>query len=97
VNETGMDHPFHLHGFFFQVIAIDGVPSHPETASMAPRPRCECPHSSRAPSGRACRTSGPRRASCRSSSWRCARARPARSAPLQNVTGMSIIPRSSVR
>jgi FtsP/CotA-like multicopper oxidase with cupredoxin domain len=24
VNETGMDHPFHLHGFFFQVIAIDG-------------------------------------------------------------------------
>lgn len=26
VNETGMDHPFHLHGFFFQVVAIDGVP-----------------------------------------------------------------------
>ena len=25
VNETGMDHPFHLHGFFFQVVAIDGV------------------------------------------------------------------------
>ena len=25
VNDTGMDHPFHLHGFFFQVIAIDGV------------------------------------------------------------------------
>ena len=24
VNETGMDHPFHLHGFFFQVVAIDG-------------------------------------------------------------------------
>jgi FtsP/CotA-like multicopper oxidase with cupredoxin domain len=24
VNETGMDHPFHLHGFFFQVIAVDG-------------------------------------------------------------------------
>jgi FtsP/CotA-like multicopper oxidase with cupredoxin domain len=24
VNETGLDHPFHLHGFFFQVIAIDG-------------------------------------------------------------------------
>jgi FtsP/CotA-like multicopper oxidase with cupredoxin domain len=24
VNTTGMDHPFHLHGFFFQVIAIDG-------------------------------------------------------------------------
>ena len=26
VNETGMDHPFHLHGFFFQVVAIDGEP-----------------------------------------------------------------------
>jgi FtsP/CotA-like multicopper oxidase with cupredoxin domain len=25
VNETGLDHPFHLHGFFFQVVAIDGV------------------------------------------------------------------------
>ena len=25
VNETGLDHPFHLHGFFFQVAAIDGV------------------------------------------------------------------------
>jgi FtsP/CotA-like multicopper oxidase with cupredoxin domain len=24
VNDTGMDHPFHLHGFFFQVIAVDG-------------------------------------------------------------------------
>lgn len=24
VNETGMDHPFHLHGFFFQVVAVDG-------------------------------------------------------------------------
>ena len=21
-----MDHPFHLHGFFFQVVAIDGAP-----------------------------------------------------------------------
>ncbi|MFO0615928.1 MAG: multicopper oxidase family protein [Polyangiaceae bacterium] len=29
VNETGMDHPFHLHGFFFQVVAIDGVPVTP--------------------------------------------------------------------
>ena len=27
VNETGMDHPFHLHGFFFQVVAIDGAPT----------------------------------------------------------------------
>jgi FtsP/CotA-like multicopper oxidase with cupredoxin domain len=25
VNETGIDHPFHLHGFFFQVIAIDNA------------------------------------------------------------------------
>ncbi|MBL9019295.1 MAG: multicopper oxidase domain-containing protein [Myxococcales bacterium] len=25
VNETGMDHPFHLHGFFFQVVAVNGV------------------------------------------------------------------------
>jgi len=29
VNETGMDHPFHLHGFFFQVVAVDGVPTTP--------------------------------------------------------------------
>jgi FtsP/CotA-like multicopper oxidase with cupredoxin domain len=29
VNETGMDHPFHLHGFFFQVVAIDGVSTVP--------------------------------------------------------------------
>lgn len=29
VNETGMDHPFHLHGFFFQVVAVDGVPIAP--------------------------------------------------------------------
>ena len=26
VNETGSDHPFHLHGFFFQVIDVDGEP-----------------------------------------------------------------------
>jgi FtsP/CotA-like multicopper oxidase with cupredoxin domain len=24
VNETMMDHPFHLHGFFFEVLSIDG-------------------------------------------------------------------------
>lgn len=29
VNETGMDHPFHLHGFFFQVVAVDGAPQIP--------------------------------------------------------------------
>jgi FtsP/CotA-like multicopper oxidase with cupredoxin domain len=26
VNETGQDHPFHLHGFFFQVVSEDGEP-----------------------------------------------------------------------
>jgi len=25
-NESEMDHPFHLHGFFFQILARDGVP-----------------------------------------------------------------------
>jgi FtsP/CotA-like multicopper oxidase with cupredoxin domain len=29
VNDAEMDHPFHLHGFFFQVIAQDGVPVPP--------------------------------------------------------------------
>jgi FtsP/CotA-like multicopper oxidase with cupredoxin domain len=27
VNETGQDHPFHIHGFFFQVLEQDGHPS----------------------------------------------------------------------
>ncbi len=31
INETGMDHPFHLHGFFFQVIAEDGLPTVPKS------------------------------------------------------------------
>ena len=26
VNATRMDHPFHLHGFFFQVLSVNGVP-----------------------------------------------------------------------
>jgi FtsP/CotA-like multicopper oxidase with cupredoxin domain len=26
VNETGQDHPYHLHGFFFQVVQQDGEP-----------------------------------------------------------------------
>jgi FtsP/CotA-like multicopper oxidase with cupredoxin domain len=26
VNETKMDHPFHLHGFFFQVVEVNGTP-----------------------------------------------------------------------
>ncbi len=29
-NESEMDHPFHLHGFFFQVLARDGVPVPPD-------------------------------------------------------------------
>lgn len=31
VNDTGMDHPFHLHGFFFQVVAVDGVATTPQS------------------------------------------------------------------
>ncbi|MDO9017188.1 MAG: multicopper oxidase domain-containing protein [Deltaproteobacteria bacterium] len=31
VNETGLDHPFHLPGFFFQVVAIDGAPVTPRS------------------------------------------------------------------
>jgi FtsP/CotA-like multicopper oxidase with cupredoxin domain len=27
VNETGQDHPFHLHGFFFQIVKEDGDPA----------------------------------------------------------------------
>ncbi|HET6534198.1 MAG TPA: multicopper oxidase domain-containing protein, partial [Actinoplanes sp.] len=26
VNDTKMDHPFHLHGFFFQVLQVNGTP-----------------------------------------------------------------------
>lgn len=26
INETPLDHPFHLHGFFFQVLSVNGVP-----------------------------------------------------------------------
>jgi FtsP/CotA-like multicopper oxidase with cupredoxin domain len=26
VNQTKMDHPFHLHGFFFQVLEVNGAP-----------------------------------------------------------------------
>ena len=26
VNDTMMDHPFHLHGFFFQVLEVNGAP-----------------------------------------------------------------------
>ena len=27
INETTMDHPFHLHGFFFQVLDVNGSPA----------------------------------------------------------------------
>jgi FtsP/CotA-like multicopper oxidase with cupredoxin domain len=43
VNESHMDHPFHLHGFFFQVVAVDGTPpaflSWEDTINVAPRSR----------------------------------------------------------
>jgi FtsP/CotA-like multicopper oxidase with cupredoxin domain len=43
VNETGMDHPFHLHGFFFQVVAMDGAPTAPrswaDTVNVAAKSR----------------------------------------------------------
>ena len=28
-NESDMDHPFHLHGFFFQVLSTNGVATPP--------------------------------------------------------------------
>ena len=38
-----MDHPFHLHGFFFQVVARDGVPTLPrswdDTVNVAAKAR----------------------------------------------------------
>jgi FtsP/CotA-like multicopper oxidase with cupredoxin domain len=43
VNGTLMDHPFHLHGFFFQVLEIDGQPpeflSWEDTVNIPPRSR----------------------------------------------------------
>lgn len=43
VNETGQDHPFHLHGFFFQVVAVDGVRCEPhawqDTVNLVGRSR----------------------------------------------------------
>jgi FtsP/CotA-like multicopper oxidase with cupredoxin domain len=26
INDTMMDHPFHLHGFFFQIVEVNGEP-----------------------------------------------------------------------
>ncbi|HEU4628576.1 MAG TPA: multicopper oxidase family protein, partial [Gemmatimonadaceae bacterium] len=43
VNDTMMDHPFHLHGFFFQVLAVDGRPpeflSWEDTVNVPPKAR----------------------------------------------------------
>jgi FtsP/CotA-like multicopper oxidase with cupredoxin domain len=43
VNDTLMDHPFHLHGFFFQVLQVNGEPpafrSWEDTVNVPPRSR----------------------------------------------------------
>jgi FtsP/CotA-like multicopper oxidase with cupredoxin domain len=43
VNDTLMDHPFHLHGFFFQVVSVNGEPaaflSWEDTVNLPPRSR----------------------------------------------------------
>ena len=43
VNDTGMDHPFHLHGYFFQVLSVDGEPpaflSWEDMVNLAPKSR----------------------------------------------------------
>ena len=43
VNDTQMDHPFHLHGFFFQVVEVNGRPpafrSWEDTVNVPPRSR----------------------------------------------------------
>lgn len=43
VNDTLMDHPFHLHGFFFQVLSVNGKPpafrSWEDTVNLPPRSR----------------------------------------------------------
>jgi FtsP/CotA-like multicopper oxidase with cupredoxin domain len=44
VNETGQDHPFHLHGFFFQVVEEDGV----ATSSLAWKDTVNVPRKSTA-------------------------------------------------
>ncbi|MFO0666300.1 MAG: multicopper oxidase family protein [Polyangiaceae bacterium] len=44
-NATNMDHPFHLHGFFFQVLAMNGVPrttrEWKDTVNLRPHDRVE--------------------------------------------------------
>jgi FtsP/CotA-like multicopper oxidase with cupredoxin domain len=43
INDTLMDHPFHLHGFFFQVLSVNGEPpaflSWEDTVNVPPRAR----------------------------------------------------------
>ena len=43
INDTLMDHPFHLHGFFFQVVAVNGEPPAyrpwEDTVNVPPRAR----------------------------------------------------------
>ena len=43
INDTLMDHPFHLHGFFFQVLSVNGEPpaflSWEDTVNVPPRSR----------------------------------------------------------
>ena len=43
VNDSPMDHPFHLHGFFFQVLSVDGEPpafrSWEDTVNVPPKAR----------------------------------------------------------
>jgi FtsP/CotA-like multicopper oxidase with cupredoxin domain len=43
INDTLMDHPFHLHGFFFQVLEVNGAPpafrSWEDTVNVPPKSR----------------------------------------------------------
>jgi FtsP/CotA-like multicopper oxidase with cupredoxin domain len=43
INDTRMDHPFHLHGFFFQVLEVNGEPpafrSLEDTVNVPPKSR----------------------------------------------------------
>jgi FtsP/CotA-like multicopper oxidase with cupredoxin domain len=43
VNDSNMDHPFHLHGFFFQVLDVNGEPpaflSWEDTVNVPPKSR----------------------------------------------------------
>jgi FtsP/CotA-like multicopper oxidase with cupredoxin domain len=39
VNESEMEHPFHLHGFFFQVVSRNGVPEASHLGGHDPAPR----------------------------------------------------------